>query len=115
MRSEQVKPGMAYSQRAASLKSQYENHISKELVYHERLQQLSNLPFGSSGDSFLSGFKLKFEVSVSQLAYLHRILIGTKIIHNNNLALVLQLLVRFVITKKSPLSYASFRTMFEKC
>lgn len=101
----QVKPGISYSQRAASLKSQPGNYISEELDYHERLQQLSNRPSGSSSDSFLDGFKLKFEASVSQLAYLLRILIGTKIIHNSNLTQVLQFLVRFVITKKmrSPL------------
>jgi hypothetical protein len=109
----QVKPGIAYNLRAASLKSQLGNYISEELDYHERLQQLSNRSSGSPGDGFLEGFKLKFEASVSQLAYLIRVLVGTKIILNNNLTQVIQFLVRFVITKKSEaLSYASFRTKF---
>lgn len=109
----QVKPGIAYNLRSASLKSQLGNYISEELDYHERLQQLSNRSSASSGDSFLEGFKLKFEASVSQLAYLLRVLVGTKIILNTNITQVLQFLVRFVITKKSEaLSYASFRTKF---
>lgn len=96
-----------------SLKNQLTEYISVELEYHERLQQLSAKPSGSSSDDFLSGFKLKFEDSVSQLAYLLKILIETKIIVNNNVSQVISFLVRFVVTRKSEnISVGSLRSKF---
>jgi hypothetical protein len=109
----QVKPGTSYNQRASSLKSQLNNYITEELDYHERLQQLSGRSSGPPGDNLFEGFKLKFEASVSQLAYLIKVFIGTKVILNNNLTQILQFLVRFAITKKSEtISYGSFRSKF---
>lgn len=109
----QVKPGTGYNQHAPSLRSQLSNYIAEELDYHERLQQLNSKSSNPPSDTFLDGFKLKFEASVSQLAYLMKVFIGTKVILNNNLTQIVQFLVRFVITKRSEtISYASFRTKF---
>jgi len=109
----QVKPGVGYNLHSASLKNQLCEYISVELEYHERLQQLSHRTPGQGTDDFLSGFKLKFEASVSQLAYLLKVLIETKIILNNNLTHVINFLVRFVVTKKSEsISYGSLRSKF---
>jgi hypothetical protein len=109
----QVKPGASYNLHTSSLRAQLSSYISEELDYQERLQHLSNRPSGSSGDNLLEGFKLKFEASVSQLAYLIKVFIGTKVIVNNNMTHILQFLVRFVITKRSEtISYASFRSKF---
>lgn len=109
----QVKPGTGYNLHSPSLKNQLTEYISVELEYHERLQQLSNKPSGPSPDDFLSGFKLKFEASVSQLAYLLKILIETKIIVNNNVSQIINFLVRFVITRKSEnISVGSLRSKF---
>lgn len=109
----QVKPGIRYNQNGSALKDQLNIYITEEIDYQERLQQLSNSAPDRSPDSFLPGFKLKFEASVSQLAYLLRIFMETRIILNNNLSQVLHFLVRFVITKRSEtISYGSFRSKF---
>jgi hypothetical protein len=109
----QVKPGIGYNLHASSLKNQLNEYISVEIEYHERLQQLTNRPPEPPSDNLLSGFKLKFEASVSQLAYILKVLIDTKIILNNNLSQVLHFLVRFVITKRSEsISYGSIRSKF---
>jgi hypothetical protein len=109
----QVKPGIAYNQHASPLKSQLSNYITEELDYQERLQQLTIKSPGPPDDNLFQGFKLKFEASVSQLAYLIKVFMGIKLILNNNLTQILQFLVRFVITKKSEtISYGSFRSKF---
>lgn len=108
----QVKPGVGYSQRAPSLKNQLTEYISFEMEYQERLQNLNTTPPSQPGD-FLSGFKLKFDASVSQLAYLIKIFIETKVISNNNLAEILRFMVKFAVTKKSEsISFASLRAKF---
>jgi len=109
----QVKPGIGYNLHAPSLKNQLSEYISVELEYHERLQKLSNRSSGPPEDDLLMGFKLKFEASVSQLAYLIKVLMETKIIINNNVTHVINFLVRFVITRKSEaISYGSLRSKF---
>lgn len=109
----QVKPGIGYNQTCPSLKEQLNSYISEEVAYQERLQQLNNGSPDQPSDNFLSGFKLKFETSVSQLAYLLRIFIETKVILNTNLSQVLHFLVKFVMTKRSEaVSYNSFRSKF---
>ncbi|MDZ7646005.1 MAG: hypothetical protein U5K54_01845 [Cytophagales bacterium] len=109
----QVKPGIRYNQNGTTLKDQLNIYITEEIDYQERLQQLSNSSPDRSPDSFLPGFKLKFEASVSQLAYLLKIFIETKVILNNNLSQVLHFLVKYVITKRSEtISYGSFRSKF---
>jgi hypothetical protein len=109
----QVKPGIGYNMHSASLKNQLCEYITVELEYHERLQQLIQRPPGQGSDDFLSGFKLKFEASVSQLAYLLKVLIDTKIIINNNLSQVINFIVRFVVTRRSEsISYGSLRSKY---
>jgi len=109
----QVKPGIRYNQNGSPLKDQLNIYIAEEIDYQERLQQLSNSSSDRSPDSFLPGFKLKFEASVSQLAYLLRIFMETKFIINNNLSQVLHFLVKYVTTKRSEtISYGSFRSKF---
>lgn len=109
----QVKPGIRYNLNGSPLKEQLNVYITEEIDYQERLQQLSSGSSDRSPDSLLPGFKLKFEASVSQLAYLLRVFMETKIIANNNLSQVLHFLVRFIMTKRSEaISYASFRSKF---
>ena len=109
----QVKPGIRYNQNGSPLKDQLNIYITEEIDYQERLQQLSNSSSDRSPDSFLPGFKLKFDASVSQLAYLLRIFMETKFIINNNLTQVLHFLVKYVTTKRSEaISYGSFRSKF---
>jgi hypothetical protein len=108
----QVKPGIKYNQKSPPLKDQLIEYISVEIEYQERLQRL-NSPSTQRPDNPMSGFKLKFEASVSQLAYLIKIFMETKLIANNNLTHMLQFVSMFAITKKSEsISFSSFRTKF---
>lgn len=107
----QVKPGIRYNLKAANLKDQLFEFINVEMDYQERLQRLNSPSPGSGGP--ISGFKLKFDASVAQLAYLIRIFLETKIIANTNLTHIIHFLAQFVVTKKSEaLSFTSFRTKF---
>ena len=109
----QVKPGIGYNMHSASLKNQLCDYLSVELDYQERLQMLNTRSSDPPSDNFLSGFKLKFEASVAQLAYLLKILTEKKIIVNDNLTQVITFLVRFVVTKRSEtVSFGSFRAKF---
>lgn len=109
----QVKPGIRYHQTGLSLKEQLNCYISEEIGYQERLQQLSANSPKNPPDSSIPGFQLKFEASVSQLAYLLRVLVDTKTILNENITQVIQFMVKFVVTKRSEaISYGSFRSKF---
>jgi hypothetical protein len=108
----QVKPGIKYNQKSPPLKDQLIEYISVEMEYQERLQRL-NSPSPQRPDSPMSGFKLKFDASVSQLAYLIKIFIETKLIANSNLTHMLQFVTMFAHTRKSEsISFSSFRTKF---
>ena len=109
----QVKPGISYNPLAPSLKSQLVDYLSVEIEYQERLQRLTGRASDPPSSNFLDGFKLRFEASVSQLAYLLKVFIETKLILNNNMSQMIHFVVRFVITKKSEsISYASLRSKF---
>jgi hypothetical protein len=109
----QVKPGISYNQNSPSLKSLLADYINVELEYQERLQQLSNHSTDPPSGNFLDGFKLKFEASVSQLAYILKLLRETKVIVNNNLSQLMAFIVRFVVTKKSDsVSIGSLRSKY---
>jgi hypothetical protein len=108
----QVKPGIRYHPHAPSLREQLSHYITEEIDYQEKLNQLSGNTQSPPPDS-IQGFQLKFDASVSQLAYLVRIFLETKLIVNNNLSQVFHFLVRFIITRRTEtISYASFRTKF---
>lgn len=108
----QVKPGIGYNPQALSLKSQLMEYLAVELEHHERLQQFTRSPEPPDGN-FMSGFKLKFDASVAQLAYLLKLLLETKIITNTNCTQLFQFVVRFVQTKKSEaVSFGSLRAKF---
>jgi hypothetical protein len=109
----QVKPDIRYNQHGPSLRDQLSNYITEEIDYQEKLHQLSNNSHERPSDPFLQRFKLKFEASVAQLAYLLRILIETKFILNNNLSQLLHFIVKFVITKRAEaVSYGSLSSKF---
>lgn len=109
----QVKPGVRFDQTGMALKDQLNIYITEEIAYQERLEQLNGTGLIRSADSFLPGFKLKMDVSVSQLAYMLRILIETRVILNNNVSQILHFLVKYMITRRSEtISYGSFRSKF---
>jgi len=106
----QVKPGMFYDKDRPSLKDQLCCYLKEEIDYLERLNHGSA---SKSTDSSFQGFKLKLEISVSQLAYLIRVFVETQVVQNKNITEVLKFLAQYVITKKSEgISYTSFRVKF---
>lgn len=106
----QVKPGMFYDKDRPSLKDQLCCYLKEELDYLERLNHGAT---SKSADSSFHGFKLKLEISVSQLAYLIRVFVETQVVQNKNITEVLKFLAQYVITKKSEgISYTSFRVKF---
>lgn len=109
----QVKPGMGYNLHAATLKNQLNNYVTEEIEYQERIQQLTHRSSEPPWDNLAKDFNLKFEASVSQLAYLVKIIIETKLIVNTNLSQLLHFMVRFVVTKRAEnISYGSLRSKF---
>lgn len=109
---EQVKPSIIYTLEAPSLKIQLNNYLLEEIAYEERLKQLV-MPVGGKLDESMAAFKLKFEISVSQLAYLIRVFIDMELFKNKNNAEVLRFFSKFMLTRKSEyLSYESLRTKF---
>lgn len=108
----QVKPEIRYIPNAPSLKEQLTEYISVEMEYQERLQRLSDSTPPKS-DNPLSNFKLKFEASLAQLAYLIRIFQETKLISNTNVTHLLQFIATFSMTKRSEgISFPSIRAKF---
>lgn len=68
---------------------------------------------GSPEEGPEKDFKVNFDLSVSQLAYLFKALIETGVIRNKNTSQLIRFLVKFVKTKKSEsVSYDSFRMKF---
>lgn len=105
----QVKPGVFYDKDRPSLKDQLCCYLKEEIDYLEKLSHGSG-PKGT--DAFL-GFKLKLEISVSQLAYLVRVFVDTQVVQNKNITEVLKFLAQYTITKRSEsISYTSFRVKF---
>jgi hypothetical protein len=108
----QVKSGMKYHSHGPSLKDQLNNYLTEELQYHERLSLIS-INSLKVQEPALQGFKLKFTLSVSQMAYLIRLLIETKLVINENLNQILHFLVRHFMTKKSEtISHGSLRSKY---
>jgi hypothetical protein len=86
--------------------------LTQELDYYKQKQQLLLSP-GLLKDGPEKDFKLNFDLSVSQLAYLFKALIDTSVIRNKNTSQLIRFLVKFVKTKKSEsVSYESFRMKF---
>ncbi|HEY0743800.1 MAG TPA: hypothetical protein VGD40_20185, partial [Chryseosolibacter sp.] len=99
---------IGFDVKAPSLKSQLQIYLSEELEHHQRLRALNVKTNGEEGS--LEDFRLKFDISVAQLAYLAKVLMGSKVILNDNVTQVLQFLARHSTTKRSEaISYGSIR------
>lgn len=108
----QVKPGIAYNPRAASIKDQAHNYISEEIEYLERVAVL-NSNIVDAKDVRPNGYKVKMEVSVSQLSYLIKMFVASNIIQNTSINELLRFLSKIIVTKKSEgVSYDSLRAKY---
>jgi hypothetical protein len=86
--------------------------LTQELDYLRQKYQFRLSP-GLHEEDPAKDFKLDFDLSVSQLAYLFKALIETGFIRNKNTSQLIRFLVKFVKTKKSEsVSYESFRMKF---
>ena len=108
----QVKPGVGYNKTIRSLKDQLVDWISEEIFYLEKMHQLNEKNLATNGP-LTDDFKLRTEMSVSQLAYLLRVFVETKIIHNKNVSELIRFFSRFFQTKRlENISYESFRVRY---
>ncbi len=109
----QVKPGIGYKLHAPSISNQLNSYIVEEIEHLERLQQLTHAPSSRSLETLLHSFKIQFEMSVAQIAYLIKIFIETRIINTNNITGLLRFLSKFLVSKRTEsFTYDSFRTKF---
>lgn len=109
----QVKPGIGYNLHAPSISSQLNSYILEETDHLERLQQLSNIPTSRSLETLFRSFKIQFEMSVAQIAYLVKIFTETRIIITTNTTGLLRFLSKFLVSKRTEsFTYDSFRTKF---
>jgi hypothetical protein len=107
-----VKPSLIYKPQAPSLKCQLTDYITEEINYLENLKHPST-PLGPAPEILFTDFKLKFNLSVPQLAFLMKVLMDTNVIQNKNAAEVLRFISHFGITKHSEnISISSFRSKF---
>ncbi|MEO5602511.1 MAG: hypothetical protein ABIR06_16435, partial [Cyclobacteriaceae bacterium] len=97
---EQCLQNLAFDRHFQPIHVQLAEWLSHELDYYRQKQQLLTLPdlreHGLDKD-----FKLNFDISVSQLAYLFKAFIDTGVIRNKNTSQLIRFLVKFVKTKKS--------------
>jgi hypothetical protein len=107
----QVKPGVGYNRTIHTLKEQLSEWISEEVFYLEKMHKLNEK--NAAGTTLADDFKLKTEMSVSQLAYLLRVFIETKIINNKNVSDLIRFFSHFFQTKRlESISYESFRVRY---
>lgn len=108
-----VKSGFTFETSSPSLKEQLSVWILEEIQFLERKQQLSAAFPGPPEDQVRKDFKLIFDMSVSQFAYLIKTLIETGVIQNKNISELIRFLSKFVKTKRSEsISHESFRIKY---
>jgi hypothetical protein len=107
----QIKPGVAYNPIYPSLKEQLVDWITEEISYLERLLALTQKNLLSSG-AIPTDFKVQTDLSLSQLAYMLRIFIDSKIIQNKNLSDILRFVSKCYQVKHQNISYESFRVRY---
>lgn len=107
----QVKPGVSYNRTIRSLKDQIVDWLAEEIAYLERLHERNEK--NSAAVTVDETFRIKTEMSVSQLAYLVKLLVDIKIIQNQNISDVMRFFAKFFQAKRlERISYESFRVRF---
>lgn len=103
--------GVSFNHHEAPVNVQIAEWISQELMYLKNKQQLMTTL--SAEDVLTSEFKLTFDLSVSQLAYLTRSFVESGVIQNKNVSELIRFLIKYVKTKRSEsISYESFRIKY---
>jgi hypothetical protein len=108
-----VARGVGYHEHLASLKSQVKNYVAAELAYRERFKEHCPDRNATVLLPTLGDFRIKFELSVPQLAFLVRLLLKVGVISNENVSELLRFIARHSVTKRSEeISVGSLRTKF---
>jgi hypothetical protein len=109
---EQCLQNLAFDLHFPPIHVQLAEWLSHELDYYRQKQQLLALP-NLRDHGLDKDFKLNFDISVAQLAYLFKAFIDTGVVRNKNTSQLIRFLVKFVKTKKAEsVSYESFRMRF---
>jgi hypothetical protein len=102
---------IAYNTKQSPISIQISDWLSQEVMYLKTKQQF--FPTISSEEIVPSEFKLNFDLSVPQLAYLFRAFIEAGVIQNKNTSELIRFLTKYVKTKRSEsISYESFRIKY---
>ena len=102
---------VAFDSSVSSIKDQLLEWLSHELDYLHHKQHLQLSP--KEGGLIKTDFKIIFDLSVSQLAYLFKIFSEVGIIQNKNTSELIRFLAKFVKTKKAEsVSYESLRIKY---
>ena len=108
----QVKPGVAYNHTVRSLRDQVSDWVGEEIFYLEKMHKLNEKHAVSTG-LVSEEFKVRTDMSVSQIAYLLRVFLETKIVSNKNISELIRFFSRFFQTKRMEnISYESFRVRY---
>lgn len=111
IRQTQVKPGFILNTSLAPLKKQLSGWIDKEISFRERRQHLAAVTVPSQIQE--SDFKIKFDLSVAQVAYFLKVLVAIEIIQNESIAQLLKFFSRIIKTNKAEvISPDSFRNRY---
>ena len=107
----QVKPGVAYNPLTDSLKNQLSGYVIEENEYLEKLQNLTKEHLVQQPPAPSS--KLIFDLSVSQLTLLLKILVESKVLLNANVSELLRLVSKIALSKKTEsISFESMRSKY---
>jgi hypothetical protein len=103
--------GIAFDHNNPPINIQIAEWISQEMQYLKSKRQL--LPSISAEEVVPSEFRLNFDLSVSQVAFLFRAFVEAGVIQNENASELIRFLTKYVKTKRAgELSYESFRIKY---
>lgn len=108
----EVLPHVALNVDERHIKIQLLDWLASELEYL-RQKQILQFPCPPQGDGIQKDFKLNFDLSVSQLAYLFKVFTETSVVQNKNTSELIRFLAKFVKTKRAEtVSFESLRIKF---
>ena len=107
----QTKQGIGYHHLKHPIKEQLIDWLGEELTHLEKSYQLTQRNLVVSGP-VSADFKVQTDLSLSQLAYLLRIFVDSKMVINKNLSEVLRFISRAFQVKNQNILYESFRVRY---
>lgn len=106
-----VKPGLVYKKTVNSLKEQVVDWLAEEIAYYEKINDLWKVN-NSLGEGVPKDFKLQADLSLSQLAFLTKLFIESKVFVNKNTSDVLRFFASNTNVKNKAILYESLRVRY---